>query len=292
MEAVLSGDGPAHSTAWRGPGRGGTDGRLTDSLSGSSIHSASVHACTFGPHECRPPKDTEDALGTEEILDGGVSRGSRILTFAHQHPTSVHPPPPCTPNPWFTNSQDSKSQILMPPPPPPHLLPISRLLQQSVHELTVRRTSELPVYPTPKSVTAPTDPLGCQILCSAAVCCGWEEQLQAGTVVQLLVDLDTLIITQVPSQHGKEVELWVSFIDRCPLLPNGGRRLYTLRLFPLLSSEVQSVLKADTHTRSGFLLDILLPLLSQILLPLQSSSLWFTPHLHFALPFILHRVSC
>lgn len=56
------------------------------------------------------------------------------------------------------------------PPLPPHLPPISRLLQQSVHELTVRCTSELTVYPTPKSVSAPSDPLGCQILCSAAVC--------------------------------------------------------------------------------------------------------------------------
>lgn len=101
----------------------------------------------------------------------GVSRGSRGLTFLHQSPTSVHPPPTCTPNPpGLRNSQDSqiKSQILT-PPPLPHLPPISRLLQQSVNELTVSRTSELTVYPTPKSVATPTDPLGCQILCSAAV---------------------------------------------------------------------------------------------------------------------------
>lgn len=49
MEAVLSGDGPAHSTAWRGPGRGGANGCLTDSLSASGICSASVHAATLGP---------------------------------------------------------------------------------------------------------------------------------------------------------------------------------------------------------------------------------------------------
>ncbi len=213
MEAVLSGDGPAHSTAWRGPGRAGTDGRLTDSLSGSSIRSASVHACTLGPHGRRPPKDAEETTGTEEILDGGVSRGSRGLTYPHQPPTSVHPPPTCTPNPpWLRNSLDSKSLIQM-PPPPPHLLPISRLLQQSVHELTVRRTSELTVYPTPKSVTALADPLGCQILCSAAVCCGGEVQLQAGTLVQLMVDLDALIIThKFPLSMGRR---WSS---DCPLL--------------------------------------------------------------------------
>ncbi|KAK1885333.1 GTP 3'8-cyclase [Dissostichus eleginoides] len=33
------------------------------------------------------------------------------------------------------------------------------------------------------------------------------------------------------SEHGKEVEFFrVSFIDRCPLLPNGGRHLFIPRL--------------------------------------------------------------
>lgn len=45
MEALLSGDGPAHSTAWRGPGRGEVGGRLTDSLSGSDIDKFSLDPC-------------------------------------------------------------------------------------------------------------------------------------------------------------------------------------------------------------------------------------------------------
>lgn len=156
--------------------RAGRNGQPSHRLPVRQQHPLSLGPCLhIWPTRVQTTRGHGGDNGAEKIPGGGVSRGSRGLTFPHQHPTSVHPPPTCTPNPRFTNSQDLKSQILMPPPPPPHLLPISRLLQQSVHELTVRRTSELTVYPTPKSVTAPTDPLGCQILCSAAVCCGWEE---------------------------------------------------------------------------------------------------------------------
>lgn len=272
MEAVLSGDGPAHSTAWRGPGRGGMDSRLTDSLSGSSIHSASVHACTLGPHGCRPPKDTEEMTGTEEILDGGVSRGNRGLRFPHQPPTSVHSPPTCTSNPsWLRKSQDSECQILM-LPPPPHLLHISRLLQQCL-----RADSEAHVWadclPHPeicnhsdRSSGLPNPLQCCCVLWQRGTVACWHTGSAAGGFRH------THHHTQVPSQHGKEVELWVSFIDRCPLVPNGGRRLYTLHLFPLLSSKVQSALKALTHTHTQA---FFLTFLSQILLPLHSFPLFY-----------------
>lgn len=59
---------------------------------------------------------------------------------------------------------------------------------------------------------------------------------------------------QVPSQHVKEVELGVSFNDRCPLLPNGVCCFYSLCLYPLLSSKVQSALKAwPTDSLSSWL---------------------------------------
>lgn len=83
----------------------------------------------------------------------------------------------------------------------------------------------------------------------------------------------------------EEVEFWVSFIDRCPLLPNGGHRPFTHRLVSLLLSRVQSALKAlQTHTLA-FFLTLCCPLVSQILLPLRSFPLfvtvsWFTRHLH------------
>lgn len=71
----------------------------------------------------------------------------------------------------------------------------------------------------------------------------------------------------------------MSFIDRCLLLPNGGRRLFTLHLFPLLSSKVQSALKA-LHTD-------FLP--SEFI----ASSLFvcFTPHL-YGITFILCLCEC
>lgn len=116
MEAVLSGDGPDHSTAWRGPRRGGMDSRLTDSLSGNSIRSTSIHACTLSPQRCGPPKDAEVKMRTQDTLDGWVSRG---LTSPHQPPASVHSPFRCAPSPpcKLRNSQVWKTQILMAPSP-------------------------------------------------------------------------------------------------------------------------------------------------------------------------------
>lgn len=130
MEALLSGDGPDHSTAWRGPGRGGTDGRLTDSLSG--IYSASVHAFRLGPQGCGPPK------------------GAKQIT----------PPHVCTLSaPLLRNSGDSKVRFK-------YSLLFFLLFYPSPD--CCSRVS-IWVYPTPKSVHALAEPLCCQILCSAAV---------------------------------------------------------------------------------------------------------------------------
>lgn len=152
MEALLSGDGPDHSTAWRGPGRGGTDGRLTDSLSGSSIYSASVHAFRLGPQGCGPPKGAKQITRTAGILDGRVSRG---LSYPHLPPTSVHPSSrvhlicPLTQKLWRFKSPIQILLALLPP-----LLPISRLLQQSVHlslphPKICARSSRASVLPNP-----------------------------------------------------------------------------------------------------------------------------------------------
>lgn len=144
MEAVLSGDCPAHSTAWRGPGRGGRDGRLTDSPASSQPRSMAAPLT----HMCADYQNTAEMSLMEEILDEGVGRG---LMFLHQPLLLSTHPPLCTPNlPRLTNSQDSKSPTLKSHSfPPPHLLPIFRLLQQRIHTLTVRCTSKLTVYPTP-----------------------------------------------------------------------------------------------------------------------------------------------
>lgn len=144
----------------------------------------------------------------EKIPDGGVSRGSRGLRFPDQPPTSVHPPPTCTPNPppWLRNSLDSKSLILK-PLPPPHLLPISRLLQQSVHELTVRRTPGADCLPHPeicsrsgRSSGLPNPLQCCCVLWQRGTVAGWHTGSAAGGLRR------THHHTQVPSQHEKEVE--------------------------------------------------------------------------------------
>ncbi|KAI3355332.1 hypothetical protein L3Q82_018184 [Scortum barcoo] len=156
-------------------------------------------------------KDAEEMTG-----DGG---DPRRRSEQREQRTDVSTPAPyfCPPtphvhaksNPSLRNSPDSKVRFRRPPPPSSsssstHLQTVAAECPRADGE------AELTVYPTPKSVAAPADPPGCQILCSAAVCwCGGARaQLQAGTPVQLLVDLDALIITHTssPSQHGKEVE--------------------------------------------------------------------------------------
>lgn len=84
---------------------------------------------------------------------------------------------------------------------------------------------------------------------------------------------------QVPSQHVKEVELWVSFNDRCPLLPNGVCCFYTLRLYPVRSSKVQSALKA-WPAHSLFVLTFSLPF--HLRLPLHSFPYFFLLRLSFS----------
>lgn len=237
MEAVLSGDGPAHSTAWRGPGRGGMDSRLTDSLSGSSISSTSVHACTQ-PTGCGPPKNAE-VMRRTLLLNDWVD-GAEDWSF-----------PTC---PWLQPTHPSKledsrfkSQIVMPPLPLPILYP-SPDCCSSVHPLRVK-------YVWTGSVTTPADPLGCQILCSAAVL--WQSvQLHAGSAAGGF--RGTHHHTQVPWQRKEE--FWVSFTDRCPLLPNGGHRPFTNCLIAPLLSRVQTALKASERDAVLFLV-LLLPLL-------------------------------
>lgn len=165
MEALLSGDGPDHSTAWRGPGRGGTDGRLTDSLSG--IYSASVHAFRLGPQGCGPPKGAKQITRTAGILDGRVSRG---LSYPHLPPILLSTPPHvCTLSaPLLRNSGDSKVRFK-------YSLLFFLLFYPSPD--CCSRVS-IWVYPTPKSVHALAEPLCCQILCSAAVL--WQRRTVAG----------------------------------------------------------------------------------------------------------------
>lgn len=127
--------------------------------------------------QCGPPekrRGEDEDTGDPSI---GTSERREQRTGVSLPPTS--PLLQSTQPGGLRNSQNLKSQILI-SPPPPHLLPISRLLQQSVHKLTARCRSELAVYPNPKSVTVttPTDPPGCQILCSAAVL--WQRRTVAG----------------------------------------------------------------------------------------------------------------
>ena len=250
MEAVLSGDGPAHSTAWRGPGRGGADGRLTDSLSGSGIRSASVHARALGPRGVRG--------ATRRSRRWGWGRRRPLVDEGAEDWRSPDTPLPPQPVPGLRNSQDSQSRILTPLPPHHHhhhlLLPISTSWRQKVHVSAGRSPQP------PKSVSAPADPPGCQILCSAAVpwqrhtVAGWHAGSAAGGFRPTHHHTHTHTHTQVPCQHGEEVEPRVSFTDRCPSLPNGGRCLRTSHLFPLVLSKVRSALEfIHTHTLAVFL---------------------------------------
>ena len=228
MEAVLSGDGPAHSTAWRGPGRGGADGRLTDSRSGSSIRSASVRARALGPRGDRGATRRRKRWGRGRRRPL-VDEGAEDWLF----PTAPTPPPTCPQKlSGFTKSDSDTASSSS---------SSSSSSSAHLHELTARCTSP----PAPKPVSAPADPPGCQVLCSAAVpwqrhtVAGWH----AGSAAGGFRPTHHHTHTQVPCQHGEEVELRVSFTDRCPSLPNGGRCLRTSHLFPLVLSKVQSALE-------------------------------------------------
>lgn len=175
-----------------------------------------------------------------------------------------------------------------PPPPPPHFLPIFRLLQSRASTHWQRGALQSRLYTPPQIFNLS------EILCSASVCCGrelasWHTGSAPGGCRH------THHHIQVPSQHVKEVELWVSFNDRCPLCPSsslvrvyggplrpsGGCCFYTLRPFPLLPSKVQSALKA-WPTHSGFLLD-LFPLLRHRSFPLFFFSCFTSPFFFFCL---------
>lgn len=106
MEAVLFGDGPAHSTAWRGPGWGEGDSRLTDSPVRQQ-HPLSLGPCLRSEPTCVQTTRRWKTPGREEILDG-----------ARRIPLRLR------------NSKRSWSYVRI-PLPLPHFRPLARLLQSS-----------------------------------------------------------------------------------------------------------------------------------------------------------------
>lgn len=108
-----------------------------------------------------------------------------------------------------------KSRFRCPPPPPPHLLIISRLLQAEWQS----RTPEPTVYPT-KNLWLLWQIRRAAKSSAVLLCVPWQREGErsqgwhAGSAAGGF--RHTHHHTQVPSQHGKEVELWVSFTDRCP----------------------------------------------------------------------------
>lgn len=279
----------AQPTARHEGDQGGEEGMAVSQtlLSGSSIRSASVHGCTLSPHVCRSPKDAEMTV-MEEILDGGVSRG---LTFLHQ-PLLLSTHPPRAPRIPF-DSETHKIQKVR------FWCPLLLLIfypssdccsGMSTHWQWGALLSWLFTPPqifnrSDRSSGLPNPLQCCCALWKRVTVASWHTASAPGGFRH------THHHIQVPSQHVKEVELWVSFNDRCPLLPNGGCRFYTLRLFLLLSSKVQSALKA-WPTHSGFFLDFFPPLLSQITFPPHTFPLFFPLGcdlllISIALPFIL-----
>lgn len=142
MEAVLSGNGPVHSTAWRGPAWGERDRRLTD------FPVRQQHLLSLDPWLHLQPTRVQITIRRRDDSNKKDPLWKRQLRTDVSSTAPTSHPPPSPQIPPESGTQHSKVQIWF-PPPPPHLLPIFRLLQWSVHTLTVRCSSELTVYPTP-----------------------------------------------------------------------------------------------------------------------------------------------
>lgn len=144
--------------------------------------------------------------------------------------------------------------------------PVLLILYLSQHCCSTVQRGELAVYPTPKSASAVR-----RAAKSSAVplCCG---RGSAAGGFRRTHHHTSCISAQ------EEVEFWVSFIDRCPLLPNGEHRLFTLHLFARQGSVF---FKSWTHTScfpSWLCLPPFFPQLS--LLDYSAFPLRFRPHLH------------